>query len=153
MTDATAENEARDPYDLDRFLRAQEGVYDHALAELRSGRKRSHWMWFVFPQIDGLGLSPTSRYFSIKRRAEAQAYLDHPVLGKRLLECSDSVLAIRGKTAHQIFGSPDDMKLKSCATLFETVAAGHAQFGRLLDAYFGGERDAATHRLLAASNR
>ena len=153
MTDATAENEARDPYDLDRFLRVQEGVYDHALAELRSGRKRSHWMWFVFPQIDGLGLSPTSRYFSIKSRAEAQAYLDHPVLGKRLLECSDSVLAIRGKTAHQIFGSPDDMKLKSCATLFETVAAGHAQFGRLLDAYFGGERDAATHRLLAASNR
>lgn len=142
-------NDIRDPHDLDRFVRAQDGVYEPALAELRAGRKRSHWMWFVFPQIHGLGSSPTSRYFAIKSRAEAQAYLKHAVLGKRLSECFDCVLTIRGKTAREIFGSPDDMKLKSCATLFEAVACGRAQFGELLDAYFGGERDAATLRQLA----
>lgn len=144
-------NDARDPYGLERFLRAQDGIYERALAEIRAGRKRSHWMWFVFPQIDGLGSSATSRYFAIKHHAEAAGYLAHPVLGARLLECFDALLEIRGRTAREIFGTPDDMKLMSCATLFEAAAPQCNAFARLLDAYFGGARDAATLRLLSQS--
>lgn len=139
----------QDPHDLDRFVRAQAGIYESALAELRAGRKRSHWMWFVFPQLAGLGLSPTSRRYAIRDRAEARAYLAHPVLGPRLIACVDAVLGIQGRSAFEIFGSPDDLKLKSCATLFE-AASSQAAFGRLLDRYYGGERDALTLKLLAA---
>lgn len=139
-----------DPHDLARFLLAQEGVYDLALAEVRAGAKRSHWMWFVYPQIDGLGMSSTSRRYAIKSLAEAEAYIAHPVLGPRLLACCEAVLAVRGRSVRQIFGSPDDLKLRSCATLFEAVAPGHPVFGRLIDACYAGTRDEKTLRLLAA---
>lgn len=141
--------EPRDPYELERFVRAQEGVYERALAELRSGRKRSHWMWFVFPQMEGLGHSPTARRYAIGSRAEAEAYLRHPVLGPRLLTCAQALLDLEGHTAHAIFGSPDDLKLRSCATLFAEVSPPGSVFHRLIDAFFDGAPDAATLRLLA----
>ncbi len=141
---------ASDPYDLQRFVEAQQGVYARALAELHDGRKRSHWMWYVFPQIDGLGFSPMTKRYSIKSLAEAEAYLSHPVLGPRLLECFEAVLRVEGRSALEIMGSPDDMKLKSCATLFERVTGGSVVFGQVIDKYFLGERDAATLRLLGA---
>src|SRR5690606_32469359 len=100
----------------------QERDYAQALAEIRSGRKRSHWMWYVFPQIAGLGMSPTSRHYAIKSLDEAKAYLAHPVLGPRLAECAEALMAVENRSAHQIFGSPDDMKLQSCATLFALTA-------------------------------
>ena len=139
------------PHDLDRFVEAQAGDYERALAELRSGRKRSHWMWYVFPQLAGLGFSPTSRRYAIKSLAEARAYLAHPVLGPRLIECVQAALDVEGRSAHEIFGSPDDMKLKSCATLFACVSPAGSLFERLLDKYFGGERDGKTLRLLEAA--
>src|SRR5438034_9503126 len=107
-----------DPYDLQRFVRAQEHDYEEALSEIRSGRKRSHWMWYIFPQFDGLGISATSRKYAIKSVAEAEAYLGHPILGPRLLACCEAALRVEGRSAHEIFGSPDEMKLRSCATLF-----------------------------------
>lgn len=137
-----------DPFDLERFVSAQEGVYGGALAELRSGRKRTHWMWFVFPQIDGLGHSPISKHYAIKSLAEARAYLDHPVLGPRLRECAEAVLAVQGHSAAELFGYPDDLKLKSSMTLFAQVAERGSAFGRVLEKYFGGEQDANTLRLL-----
>jgi uncharacterized protein (DUF1810 family) len=136
-----------DPYDLDRFVQAQATIYPQALAELRAGEKRSHWMWFVFPQIEGLGHSAMSRRYSIKSDSEARAYLEHPVLGPRLRECFAAVRKIEGRTALEIFGSPDDMKLRSCATLFAAVSDEDV-FGEVLEKYFGGERDAETLRLL-----
>lgn len=138
----------RDPHDLGRFLEAQEGDYERALAEIRSGRKRSHWIWYIFPQFDGLGFSSTSRRYSIKSLAEAEAYLRHPVLGPRLLACAEAALGVEGRSAFEIFGSPDDMKLRSCATLFACVAPAGSVFCRLLDKYFQGQRDEATLRLL-----
>ena len=135
-------------YDLDRFVEAQRDIYDEAIAEIRSGRKRSHWMWFVFPQIAGLGMSETSRRYAIRNRAEAEAYLAHPVLGPRLLESAEAVLALEGRSALDVFGSPDDMKLRSCATLFAAVSAPGSVFERVLDRYFGGEADGRTLRLL-----
>lgn len=150
MSDSAGSNSGDDAYELARFVQAQEGVYPQALAELKSGRKRSHWMWFVFPQFQGLGSSSTSRRYAIKSLAEAQAYLAHPVLGPRLQASCEAVLAVRGRSVHDIFGSPDDMKLKSCATLFERVAPPASVFARLLDACFGGQRDEATLRLLGA---
>ena len=151
MADANATEHA-DPHDLRRFLAAQEGVYEHALAELRSGRKRSHWMWFVFPQLDGLGFSPTSKRYAIKSLAEARAYLRHPVLGPRLVECFQAVLAVAGSSVREVMGSPDDLKLCSCATLFEQADSKQPVFGRTLDKYFAGERDAATLRLLGGAD-
>ncbi|HJT77769.1 MAG TPA: DUF1810 domain-containing protein [Gemmataceae bacterium] len=139
-----------DPYDLDRFVRAQEGDYARALAEIQAGRKRTHWMWYVFPQIDGLGFSPTSKYYAIKGIEEARAYLEHPVLGPRLRECAEAVVGVEGRTATQILGSPDDMKLRSCATLFAHVSPPGAVFHRLLAKYYQGEPDARTLRLLGA---
>src|SRR5581483_1128089 len=130
-----------DPFDLDRFVRAQEGTYERALAEVRAGRKRTHWMWFVFPQLDGLGSSPTARHYAIKSLAEARAYLAHPVLGPRLVECAEAVVGVEGRSAHDIFGSPDDLKLRSCATLFACVAPPGSVFDRLLAKYYSGERD------------
>jgi len=135
-----------DPFDLARFTAAQDPIFDIALAELKGGRKRTHWMWFVFPQVDGLGLSATSKRYAIKGRAEARAYLDHPMLGARLRECAETVLAIEGRSANEIFGSPDDMKLKSSMTLFAMV--GDDVFERVLDKFFQGKPDAATLRLL-----
>jgi uncharacterized protein (DUF1810 family) len=137
-----------DPHDLARFVEAQEHDYAQALAEIRSGRKRSHWMWYVFPQLEGLGASPTSRHFAIKSANEARAYLAHPVLGSRLLECAEAVLHLNAGSAHDIFGSPDDFKLRSCATLFASVAADDSVFRRILDKYFAGQRDDRTIRLL-----
>ena len=134
--------------DLNRFLLGQESLYGLALSELRSGRKRSHWMWFVFPQFAGLGASPLSQHYAIKSVAEAEAYLRHPVLGPRLVDCCEAVLAVKGRTAFEIFGSPDDLKLRSCATLFALVSPEGSAFARLLDQYFDGEPDSATLRLL-----
>ena len=139
---------AEDPYDLNRFVRAQEGVYDRALAELRSGRKRTHWMWYIFPQIDGLGYSPTAKRYAIKSIEEARRYLNHPVLGKRLLECTEAVFAVKGRSVSEIFGYPDDLKFKSTMTLFEITAGSGSLFSSALDRYCSGERDTATLRLL-----
>jgi uncharacterized protein (DUF1810 family) len=137
-----------DPYDLNRFVEAQEDVYESALAEIRAGQKRSHWMWFVFPQIAGLGSSPISRKYAIRRLDEARAYLDHPILGLRLLDCVDAVLAIDGKSASEIFGYPDDLKLRSSATLFAAARPDCAKFQRLLERYFDGKHDPRTLSLL-----
>jgi uncharacterized protein (DUF1810 family) len=141
---------AGDPHDLGRFVRAQADSYEAALAEVRAGRKRSHWMWFVFPQLDGLGSSLTARFYAIKSAAEAAAYLAHPVLGPRLAECAQAALGVEGKSAAEVFGSPDDLKLRSCATLFAHVSPAGSVFHRLLDRYFPGGPDAVTLRLLAA---
>jgi uncharacterized protein (DUF1810 family) len=140
--------DANDPHDLNRFVQAQEGVYERALAEIKSGRKRSHWMWYIFPQFDGLGFSPTAQLYAIKSVAEAEAYLSHPVLGPRLKECAEAVLSTQGRTAHEVFGSPDDMKLRSCATLFARVSPPGSVFARLLDKYYQGEPDDKTLALL-----
>jgi uncharacterized protein (DUF1810 family) len=132
-----------EPFDLDRFVSAQAPVYEAVLAELRQGRKQTHWIWFVFPQVEGLGSSATARHFAIKSRAEAGAYLAHPILGARLLECTETVLAHSRKLAHEIFGSPDGLKFCSSMTLFERAGGGPA-FGRALDQFFNGKRDART---------
>ncbi len=137
-----------DPYDLNRFLSAQKDLYERALAELKGGQKRTHWMWFIFPQIDGLGYSPTAKRYSIKSIEEARQYLDHPLLGKRLLECTEAVVALRGGSVSEIFGYPDDLKFKSSMTLFEKIAGQGSVFSIALDRYCHGERDAATLRLL-----
>lgn len=139
-----------DPYDLNRFVRAQDESYQQALTELERGRKQSHWMWFIFPQIDGLGSSPISRRYAIKSEDEARAYLAHPVLGPRLTQCVEAILAVDGKSATEILGYPDDLKLKSCATLFAHVSSPGSAFERVLDKFYSGERDAATLRLLAS---
>jgi uncharacterized protein (DUF1810 family) len=141
-----------DPYDLNRFLIAQKGVYERALAELRDGQKRTHWMWYIFPQIDGLGYSPTAKRYSIKSIEEARQYLDHPVLGKRLLECTEAVIALKGGSVSEIFGYPDDMKFTSSMTLFEKIAGPGSVFSSALDRYCHGQRDAATLKLSEKPN-
>lgn len=138
-----------DPYDLRRFLDAQEADYESALAEIRGGRKRNHWMWYIFPQLDGLAFSATSKLYAIKSLAEARAYLEHPVLGPRLRACAEAALAVEGRTANQVFGSPDDLKLRSCATLFAAVSPPQSAFERLLDKYYAGQRDPRTLERLA----
>ena len=137
-----------DPYLLTRFLEAQERDYGQALAEIRRGRKQSHWMWYVFPQFVGLGSSPTSAFYAIKSLDEAHAYLAHPVLGPRLVESVQAVLNLEGRSALEIFGSPDDMKLRSCATLFASISPEGSVFAQLLDRYFAGQADDRTLRLL-----
>jgi uncharacterized protein (DUF1810 family) len=122
-----------DPYDLSRFVQAQHRDYEQALSEIRSGRKTSHWMWYIFPQFEGLGSSAMSQRYSIKSLGEAEAYLRHPVLGPRLIECAEAVLGVKGRSAVEIFGSPDDLKLRSCATLFASVSPTGSVFHRLLD--------------------
>jgi uncharacterized protein (DUF1810 family) len=139
---------ADDPFDLARFVEAQEDVYVRALAEVRAGRKRSHWMWYVFPQVAGLGFSEMSRRYAVSGRDEAIAYLRHPVLGPRLVECCDAVLGVDGRSAHDIFGSPDDTKLRSCCTLFAAASPPGSGFHRVIDRYFGGESDEQTLRIL-----
>ncbi|MDP4021564.1 DUF1810 domain-containing protein [Methylobacterium sp. NEAU 140] len=133
-----------DPHDLRRFVEAQAGTYERALAELRAGEKRSHWMWFVFPQISGLGASPTARCYAIASLDEARAYLGHPVLGPRLLACTAAVNAVEGRSARAIFGAPDDVKFRSSMTLFGRAAPEEPAFAAALDRYFGGEPDPLT---------
>jgi uncharacterized protein (DUF1810 family) len=133
-----------DRYGLQRFVDAQAGVYEQACAELREGRKRSHWMWFIFPQIAGLGSSPTAIRFAISSLAEARAYLEHAVLGPRLRECTGLVLAVAERSTHEIFGSPDDLKFHSSMTLFAKAGVENRVFVDALEKYFGGELDGAT---------
>jgi uncharacterized protein (DUF1810 family) len=140
-----------DPYDLERFVQAQAADYDRALRELRAGKKESHWMWYVFPQLEGLGHSSMSRHYAIKSVAEGRAYLRHPVLGSRLLECANALLNIDGRSAREILGSPDDMKLHSSATLFAHVSDDDDVFRKLLEKYFDNEPDQNTLRLLSRS--
>jgi uncharacterized protein (DUF1810 family) len=135
-------------YDLDRFVDAQADVYEQALAELRAGRKRSHWMWFVFPQLSGLAHSPTAQHFAISGLAEARAYLAHPVLGPRLRECTAALLQLDGTDAAAVLGHVDAMKLRSSMTLFLRADPGESAFEGVLQQYFGGVPDDATDRLL-----
>src|SRR4051812_22605337 len=139
-----------DPYDLQRFRDAQDaaGTYERALAELRAGPKKNHWIWFVFPQIEGLGNSPTPRRDAIGSLDEAKAYLEHPVLGPRLLECASTIIHLQGKTAEGIFGSTDAKKLRSSMTLFAEASPDEPAFPRVLEIYFDGRADDATLRLL-----
>lgn len=150
MSDRSHEAGSADPYNLNRFLQAQECDYDQALSEIRGGQKRSHWMWYIFPQFDGLGFSSTSRHYSIKSAKEAEAYLAHPILGPRLIECVEAVGGIEGRSVGEIFGSPDDLKLKSCATLFASVSPAGSVFDRLLEKYYNGQHDSKTLDLLAS---
>ena len=140
--------DGNDPHDLSRFLQAQEENYVQALSEVRAGRKLSHWMWYIFPQFDGLGFSSTSRRYAIKSIAEAEAYLQHPILGPRLMECCEAVVGVNGKSAYDIFGSPDDMKLRSCVTLFARASDPGSVFERLLGKYFEGVPDQRTLQLV-----
>lgn len=142
--------DAKDEHDLRRFVDAQARDYDRALSEIRAGQKRSHWMWYVFPQYDGLGRSPTARRFAIRSLAEADAYLRHPILGPRLIECAAALLDLEGRSAHEIFGSPDDAKLRSSATLFSLVAPPGSVFHRILERYFAGQPDRRTLELVEA---
>lgn len=135
---------ARDRFDLQRFVDAQDRVYDDVVQELRAGRKRSHWMWFVFPQLRGLGSSPTADHYGISSLEEARAYLEHDLLGPRLRECVRLVNDIEGRSAGQIFGSPDDLKLRSSVTLFARATDDNQDFVGLLDKYYGGEEDPRT---------
>ncbi len=136
--------------DLQIFVQAQEDIYEQALAELKNGSKESHWMWFVFPQIAGLGNSEMARKYAIPNMADAKAYLSHDLLGSRLRECTEAVLAVEGRTAHEILGSPDDMKLKSCMTLFEVADGPDSIFSSILEKYFEGQRDERSLMILNA---
>jgi len=140
-----------DPYDLHRFLDAQAPVYDQVLDELTRGAKTSHWMWFVFPQLRGLGHSAMAHRYGLASLAEAQAYAQHPVLGARLVDCLARVLQVEGRTARQIFGTPDDLKFRSSMTLFELAMPAEPRFGQAIDRHFGGVRDTATLALLSPS--
>ena len=140
-----------DPYRLSRFEAAQAHDYERALAEIRAGRKQTHWMWYVFPQFAGLGFSPTSQHYAITSLAEARAYLEHPILGPRLIESCEVLVAVEGRTAREILGTPDDMKLRSCATLFAQVAPPGSVFERILQAYFDSEADPRTLDLIRES--
>jgi uncharacterized protein (DUF1810 family) len=133
---------------LNRFLSAQQPIYPQVLKELNNGKKTTHWMWFIFPQIEGLGSSSTAKFYSIKSIEEAKEYLAHPVLGKRLLECSETILQIEGKTADEIFGYPDDMKLRSSMTLFNFITPKQKVFADVLKKYFGGDPDEQTISIL-----
>ncbi|WP_208738606.1 DUF1810 domain-containing protein [Bacteroides caecimuris] len=134
-------------YNLQRFLDAQQGDYEHALAEIRNGRKYSHWIWYIFPQLKGLGMSYNSQYYGISGKEEAEAYLSHPVLGERLREITSAFLQLKSKTAEEVFGSLDAMKVLSCMTLFNEVAPGDL-FRQVIDRYYQGETDEMTKRML-----
>lgn len=142
---------ANDPHGLARFVSAQASAYETALRELRSGTKRSHWMWFIFPQMEGLGSSSTARFYAIRGLDEARAYLEHPVLGPRLVDCTQVVLAHAGRPLADIFGYPDDLKFASSMTLFERVAGPGSVFAQALDRMCGGERDARTLQRLGGT--
>jgi uncharacterized protein (DUF1810 family) len=147
MAEADGTANPEDPFALNRFVDAQQKVYRVALSELKSGEKRTHWMWYIFPQIEGLGQSPMSVRYAINSAAEGLAYLEHPVLGPRLMECAAVVRDIVGRSALEIFGSPDDLKLRSSATLFAAVSK-DGVFEQVLQKYFGGDRDKETLRRL-----
>jgi uncharacterized protein (DUF1810 family) len=138
-----------DPYDLQRFVEAQDPVIDQVKTELRSGRKRSHWMWFVFPQLSGLGSSQMAQRYAIASREEAEVYLAHPILGPRLRECTELVTAVDGRSANEVFGSPDDLKFRSSMTLFDAVADDPGPFRTALERYYDGAPDPKTLELLA----
>jgi uncharacterized protein (DUF1810 family) len=138
---------------LKRFVDAQESSYSDALAEIKNGRKQSHWMWYIFPQIRGLGHSETSKYYAIQDLNEAELFLTHPVLGKRLIEISEVLLGLEGKTANQIFGSPDDTKLRSCMTLFSSLPGTHPVFEAVLDRYFNGAKDNKTLYIISETSK
>lgn len=138
-----------DPFNLQRFVDAQAPLWVEVQAELGSAKKRTHWMWFVFPQLAGLGRSSTAKFYGISGPDEALAYLEHPLLGPRLFECCDLLMEATGGTAAEVFGDVDAMKLRSCLTLFDAVASGRPIFHQCLDRYFGGERDPDTKRMLA----
>ena len=140
-----------DPFDLKRFVDAQDPVYRGVVAELRSGRKRTHWMWFVFPQLRGLGHSPMADYYGISSIAEARAYLDHDLLGPRLHECTRLVNQVQGRSIEEIFGWPDDLKLRSSMTLFARATADNEDFVALITRYYGGQQDPATLARLKGS--
>lgn len=133
---------------LKHFLTAQQPIYPQVLKELRNGKKTTHWMWFIFPQIEGLGFSPTSIKYSIKSIEEAKEYISHPILGKRLLECSNTILKIENKTTDEIFGYPDNAKLRSSMTLFNFISPEHKEFADVLKKYFGGKEDEQTISIL-----
>lgn len=135
--------------DLQRFVEAQDRVYESVCNELALGEKTSHWMWFIFPQLKGLGRSPIAKHYGIDSAAEALDFWQHPILGKRLKECTQLVLAQRSMTAHDIFGSPDDLKFKSCMTLFAQVAPEEPVFKQALARFFGGNLDESTLKLLS----
>ena len=147
MKDANTEISNNDPFNLNRFITAQEQVYQRVLTELNSGQKRSHWMWYIFPQLRGLAQSTTSQYYGIKNREEAIAYLNHPILGSRLRQCAEIVNQIKGKTVSEIFAYPDDLKLKSSMTLFSTVAD-EAICDSILARYFQSQKDFKTLQIL-----
>lgn len=140
-------------FDLERFVAAQDGIFQQVVNELSAGRKRSHWMWFIFPQLAGLGYSAMAQHYAIGGLAEARAYLAHPVLGPRLRQCGTLVLAVQGATVHGIFGSPDNMKFHSSMTLFAQASPDEALFRDCLDKYFGGVPDQATLDLLHKEKR
>jgi uncharacterized protein (DUF1810 family) len=137
-----------DPHDLARFVAAQDAVIDTVLAELAAGRKRTHWMWFVFPQLAGLGRSSTAQFYGIRSRREALAYWRHPLLGARLVRCSEALRPHAAHGAEAVLGSVDAVKLRSCLTLFDAIAPEEPVFDELLVDFYGGERDPATLRLL-----
>jgi uncharacterized protein (DUF1810 family) len=139
-----------DPHNLERFVSAQRGFYHSALTELRSGKKRSHWMWFVFPQVAGLGTSAMADRYAIRSRREAEAYLAHPDLGPRLVDCANALLQLKGITAEEIMGYPDDLKLRSSMTLFAAVSPPDSPFQKVLEIYFSGVPDNRTTAYLAA---
>lgn len=142
-----------DPYNLRRFVQAQQDSYERALSELRGGHKRSHWMWYIFPQLDGLAFSSTAKQYAIKNIEEARAYLAHPVLGPRLLECAEALLSFQGRSAEAILGYPDNLKLRSSATLFAQVSPSGSTFEHLLEKYYSGEHDDKTLELLGADSQ
>lgn len=145
-TPSSSDNALAD--DLGRFIQAQRNVYAVALAEIRAGRKQSHWMWFIFPQLAGLGSSDLARFYAIRNREEAVRYFDHPVLGTRLIEITTALLALDGLTVLEIFGAPDDLKLCSCCTLFSSISSGPSVFDAVLSKYFAGQPDRITLSLL-----
>lgn len=148
MSTPSNQIDAADPFCLSRFVSAQENVYQQVLTELEQGRKRTHWIWFIFPQIDGLGHSSMAERYAIKSLDEARAYLRHPVLGARLQQCTEKVIAIDGKSIATIFGYPDDLKFRSSMTLFASIAGPESVFSAALEKYFDGEKDAMTLALL-----
>ena len=139
--------------DLKRFIDAQENNFQDAFTEIKNGKKQSHWMWYIFPQIAGLGSSKTSVFYAIKDLHEATLYLQDPVLGERLINISKLLTDIKDKSAHEVFGSPDDLKLRSCMTLFARVKDTHPVFQQVLDQYFGGKMDERTLKLISESKR
>jgi uncharacterized protein (DUF1810 family) len=133
---------------LKRFTEAQQSDYQAALSELKNGRKRSHWMWYIFPQIQGLGFSETSKFYAIKDVSEAEEFLKHPVLGSRLIEICNELIKLNSNNANQVFGSPDDMKLKSCMTLFASLSNTNPVFQAVLEKFFKGEKDQKTVQII-----